>query len=217
MERYFILGDFNTWYDWNLILTAKDITPPEVKTNYVELDGMSGTLDLTEALSGEPTYKDRVITASFWTDKGNRAEREKLLRDITIALHGRKIEVIEPDDPTHYFVGRATIVSSKNILPYLEFSIEITCEPWRYAVDETVRRVTLRAWKTDVVISNEGAKTVCPTITVTDSAFVYFDGAKTTLTSGEWKLSNIKLRHGANVVGVSGAGTIQFDYREADL
>ena len=217
MERYFVLGNYNTWYDWDLILTAKDITPPKVKTNYVNIDGMSGTLDLTEALTGEPTFNDRTITATFWTDKGNRSERDKLLRDITIALHGRKIEVVEPDDPTHYFVGRVTIKSSKNILPYLEFSIEIVCEPWRYAIDETVRRVTLSSKRVNVVIRNNGAKTLCPTITVEDSAVVYYGGNEIPLNRGDWKISNIKLRHGFNTVGVSGAGTITFTYKEADL
>ena len=217
MERQFILGGFNTWYDWNLILTAKDITPPEVKTNYVAIDGMSGTLDLTEALTGEPTFNDRTITATFWTDKGTRAEREKLLRDITIALHGRKIEVIEPDDPTHYFVGRVTIKASKNILPYLEFSIEIVCEPWRYAIDETIRRVSLSSNTVDVVILNNGAKTLCPTLTVENSAVIYFGDTEIPLASGEWKISDIKLRHGYNTIRVSGSKSIVITYREADL
>lgn len=213
MERYFILGDFNTWYDWNLILTAKDITPPEVKTNYVELDGMSGTLDLTEALSGEPTYKDRKITATFWTDKGNRAEREKLLRDITIALHGRKIEVIEPDDPTHYFIGRVTITSSKNILPYLEFSVEITCDPWRYAIDESARYASVNNSETVIIIWNEGAKTLSPTVTVTGTATI--NGVQ--VNEGAWKLSNLKLTHGSNVIRISGVADVRISYREADL
>ena len=221
MERYFILGDYNTFYDWNLILTAKDITPPEVKTNYVELDGMSGTLDLTEALTGEPTYKDRVITASFWTDKGNRAERDKLLRDITIALHGRKIKVIEPDDPTHYFVGRVTIKSSNNILPYLEFSIEIVCEPWRYAIEETVRRINFlkdeMRFGGNFVFTNNGVKTVCPTIKAEGSFIITVNGEYVSVISGEYKYSIIKFRHGVNVIHILGAGTIQFTYREADL
>lgn len=215
MERYFILGDFNTYYDWNLILTAKDITPPEIKTNYVELDGASGSLDLTEALSGEPTYKDRKITATFWTDKGNRAEREKLLREITIALHGRKIKVIEPDDPTHYFIGRISIKSVKNILPYLEFSIEVTCEPWRYSIDETCRIITVSDTyvERDVVIWNEGAKTLCPNIRVIGDAEI--NGVK--LTEGTWKIASVKLYHGANSIRITGQATVEISYREADL
>lgn len=218
MNRYFILDKFNTWYDWRLILTAKEITPPEPKTNYVDIDGMSGSLDLSESLTGEITYKDRTITATFWTDNGTRADRVKLLRDITIALHGRKIKVIEPDDPTHYFIGRVTIKSSKNILPYLEFSIEIVCEPWRYAIEETVRRVDVnRVINSDIIINNNGAKTLCPTITVTGSVDIFYKGYKYPLNEGTYIIPDIKLRQGVNIIGVSGNGSASFSYREADL
>ena len=70
MERYFVLDKYNTWYDWRLICTAKDVTPPEPKTYYVELDGMDGTLDLSESLTGEISYKDRTVSAAFFTNNG---------------------------------------------------------------------------------------------------------------------------------------------------
>ena len=63
MERHFIFDKYNTWADWDLIVTAKDITPPEPKTYYVELDGMSGSLDLSESLSNEICYEDRELKA----------------------------------------------------------------------------------------------------------------------------------------------------------
>lgn len=218
MERYFILDKFNTWYDWRLILTAKDIPDAEPKTNYVALDGMSGTLDLSEALTGEITYNDRNITASFWTNNGNRKEREKLLRDIRIALHGKKVKIIEPDDPDHYFLGRIKIKSSKNIIPYAEFSIEATCEPWRYSLDDTERIVDVNNQTiTSVVINNNGVKTLSPVITVKGAVNIVYNGVTTPLTDGSYKISDIKLRHGVNIIGVSGNGSATFTYKEADL
>ena len=217
MERYFILDKFNTWYDWRLIVTAKDITPPEPKTNYVDIEGMSGSLDFSEALTGEITYRDRTISASFWTSDGTRKDREKLLRDIITALHGRKIKIIEPDDPTHYFYGRVTVKSSKNILPYLEFTIEAICDPWRYSLDDTSRSITASNQPVDVVIHNDGVKTVCPTIVVSDAVTLDYNGGSIFLTLGEYKISDIKFPHGVNIVTVSGAGDVTFKYKEADL
>ena len=217
MERYFILDKFNTWYDWRLILTAKSITPPEPKTNYVKIDGMSGSLDLSESLTGEVTYEDRTITATFWTDNGTRKEREKLLRDIRIALHGRKIKTMEPDDPEHYFYGRAKIKSEKNTLPYAELTIECICEPWRYAISDTVREVEVTETVTNVVINNNGAKTLNPVISVKGNVSITYNNNKTTLSDGDYKISDIKLRHGFNIIGVSGSGTVTFTYKEADL
>lgn len=218
MERFFILDKVNTWYDWRLILTAKDVTPPEPKTNYVDIDGMSGTLDLSESLTGEITYKDRTVSASFWTSEGSYKDREKLLRDIVSALHGKKIKIIEPDDPDHYFYGRVNIKSRKNILPYAEFSIECTCEPWRYALNDSVRRVEVNSQSvTEVIIRNNGVKSLCPEITVTGSVDITYNGVKTTLNSGSYKISDIKLRQGVNIIGVSGIGSVIFTYKEADL
>lgn len=173
MERFFLFDNINTFYDWNLILTAKDITPPEPKYKFINLDGMSGSLDLTEALTGKVEYNDRTIKASFWTDVGTRADREALLQEITRTLHGRKIKIIEPDDPEHYYLGRLKITSKKNILPYAEFSIEATCEPWRYAVEYTVRTITsdvlygsVDEWPT-TTISYNGIKPVKATVKFT--------------------------------------------------
>lgn len=218
MERFFILDKFNTWYDWKLVLTEKDVTPPEPKTNYVDIDGMSGSLDLSESLTGEVTYQDRKIEASFWTDQGSYKDRERLLQKIVATLHGRKVKIIEPDNPDHYFIGRVEIKSRANILPYAEFTIEAVCEPWCYALEETVRRVeTNGITDVDVVICNNGVKTLCPDIKIEGSVTLTFGNATITLTDGTYKVSDIKLRQGSSVIGVSGDGVVTFAYREVTL
>lgn len=216
--RFFILDKYNTWYDWDLVLTAKDITPPEPKTNYVNIDGMSGTLDLSESLTGEIMYEDRTVLASFWTNEGSYKDRERLLREIVSTLHGKKIKIIEPDDPDHYFYGRVKIKSQKNILPYAEFSIECICDPWRYKLNESVRRVDVNSQTvTETIINNNGVKSLNPEIIVTGSVNIIYDGVKTPLTTGSYKISDIRLRRGVNIIGVSGNGSVTFKYREGDL
>lgn len=218
MERYFILDKFNTWYDLHLVVTGKDIPDAEPKTNYVKLDGMNGSLDLSESLTGETTYDDRTLTASFFTDYGKRKDREALLQKITASLHGKKIKIIEPDDIDHYLYGRVKIKGKKNNLAYAEFSIEAICDPWRYALLETVRRVDVRnSVRTNVVINNNGVKTLCPDITVNGSVELSYDNFKISLSTGTYKISDLKLRQGVNIVGVSGNGSVIFTYREATL
>ncbi len=217
-ERFFILDKFNTWYDWNLILTAKDVTPPEPKTYLVEIDGADGSLDLSESLSGRVVYKDRKVTADFWTDHGNRKDRERIYREIVRSLHGKKIKLIEPDDPDHYFLGRVNISALSNNVAYATFKLNATCEPWRYSIDESVRRVDITgSTRKDVVISNNGVKTLSPDITVKGSVTLFYDGLETLLTTGSYKVSDLKLRQGVNVIGVSGSGSVTFTYKEADL
>lgn len=215
-RRAFIIDKFNTWHDWRLTLTAKDTTDPEPKTNYVDLDGASGTLDLTEALTGEVAYNDRTVTASFWSSEGTRQEREAVVKQITAALHGKKVKIVEPDDPDHYFLGRVMVKNLERSQVHVAFEIEAICDPWRYAINETERVVEVED-DVDVVINNHGVKTLCPEFEVEGTATVTYDGATVELADGRYKISDIKLRQGVNVIGLSGSGIVTIKYREAGL
>ncbi len=222
--RYFIFDKFNTWYDWRLTLTAKNVTPPEPKTNYVALDGMSGSLDLSEALTGEVAYHDRTVTASFWTSEGTFMDRIRQLGEIDRALHGKKVQIIDPDDPEHYFLGRVQVKSQSYDQVHAEFKLEAICDPWRYAVQETERHVYMgrETSETSVVIRNNGIKTLCPIITIAaetegDVVVLSYDGSEVVLTDGMYRITDIKLRSGVNVIGVAGTGSVTFTYREAGL
>lgn len=218
MERAFILDNFNTWVDWRLILTEKSIAPPELKTYYVDLDGRSGSLDLSEALTEEITYQDRSVEASFWTDEGSYNDRSALLRTIVATLHGKKIKIIEPDDPDHYFLGRVSIKDTTNILPYATLDLEATCDPWRYRIKNTSRRIDVDGTKTlDVVITNGGVKTLCPEIIVEGNITLRYNGNNIPLTKGKYKIPEIRLKTGSNLVSVSGTGVVTFLYTEADI
>lgn len=217
MERFFIFEKFNTFYDWHCILTEKETTDPEPKTHYVDLDGMNGTIDLTESLTGEVTYEDREIVATFWTDYGNRSDREKLLQSIVRALHGKKVDIVDPDYPEHFCRGRVVITDKINNLAYAEFTIEAICDPWRYANSETTRLVTVDGNSVDVVINNQGVKSLSPYITVNGDVVITANGSSVTLNTGTYLMSGIKLKSGVNIVNVSGNGSVVFTYREAVL
>ena len=214
MRRIFLFDKFDTWHDWRLTLTAKDTTDPEPKTNYVNLDGMSGSLDLSEALTGEVSYGDRTVSASFWSSEGTYQDRETVAKQIKAALHGKKVKIVEPDDPDHYFLGRCMVRNLTRSQVYVSFDIEAVCEPWRYALEETRRRVDAGA---SAVIWNNGVKTLCPEIEVEGSVTLEYEGASVKLTGGRYQIADIKLRQGSNVVGVSGSGFVTFIYREATL
>lgn len=216
MRRYFIISNTNTWYDLRLTLTAKDTTDPEPKTNYVTLDGMSGTLDLSEALTGEVAYSDRTVTASFWTSEGTREDRDALLRRVTAEWHGKRVQIIEPDDPDHFFVGRVKVKNVQRSLVHAAFDIEATCEPWRYALHETERLVQVNG-QASVVINNSGVKSLTPSLSVTGTVSVTVNGATSKLTAGSYQITDLRLHQGVNVVAVDGKGSVTFTYREATL
>lgn len=216
MRRFFIIDKFNTWYDWRLTLTAKDVAPAEPKTNYITLDGVSGSLDCTEALTGRVEYNDRTVTASFMCSEGTLQDRQRVFRQIIAALHGRKVRLIEPDDPEHYFLGRVKIKNPVQHSAYMEFTMEAICDPWRYAVNESERRVPV-AGAVDAVIRNDGTREVCPVLTVEGSVTISTGEGTATLTAGQYKITELRLRPGVNILGLSGSGAVTFTYTEADL
>lgn len=55
-----------SWEDLYLVPTSRPCAaPPQVKTNFVDIPGGNGSLDLTEALTGSPLYSDRSGSVSF--------------------------------------------------------------------------------------------------------------------------------------------------------
>lgn len=218
MERALMLGDFNTWSDWELILTRLEIAPPEVKTNYVDIEGMDGALDLTEVLSGEPTYKDRPVRAGFCASEGIHEDRVSLFDAIAAAIHGRKLRIVEPDHPNHYFLGR---ISVKDVLlrqTYGEFSIEAICEPWRYSNQKTVVEIPVESSEPVAVeVCNGGRKTVCPSIAVAGSVTFTCNGVTSSASDGTYKVLTFRLAQGSNTIHVSGSGSLTLTYREAVL
>lgn len=214
--RYLMLDKYSTWHDWRLTLTAQDLTPPEPKTNYIELGGANGTLDLTEALTGEVAYADRIYKASFWTSEGTYDDRLRVVQDIVNALHGRKVPIVLPDDPEHYLLGRVRVVSRVWDQVHTELAIEAICDPWLYAVNETERRVDMFGTQ-DVVIHNHGRKTLCPVITATNRMTLAYNGTTVDLPVGTYQVTDLRLTPGANVISVTGYGTLTFKYREASL
>ena len=133
-----------------------------------------------------------------------------------IHMDGKKVQIVEPDDPGHYFVGRVHITPILGTHAYTELEMEAICEPWRYAMTETERVVDVNG-STDVVLNNTGVRTMSPIVAVTGTVTLSFDGFSQELTAGTYKLTDLRLRQGDNVIGVTGRGTVTFTYREATL
>ena len=68
-EHSVIFGNKDSWKDWHLIPTSRPVfSPPEVKTNVVDVPGMDSGIDISEVLSGYPLYKNRTGSFEFIVD-----------------------------------------------------------------------------------------------------------------------------------------------------
>lgn len=209
-------GEYHSGDDWEIILSAKTLTPPEPQATRIEIPGRDGSLDISEALTGEIRYNDRIATLGFTLVEGSYEEREILLSEIFNIIHGRKLNIILPDFPDRYLVGRCNITDRDNDKSYGVFTVEATCEPWFYAVEESVRTFDVSG-AIEVSLSNLGVKTLIPEIKVTGSIVLKIDGTSISLTSGTYRLPGLKLKTGHTSLTLEGSGSITFNYREGWL
>jgi phage-related protein len=211
-------GDFHTADDWNLIMHEKIVSPPVPKTNYVSVPGRDGDLDLTEALSGVVNYQDRNASYTFLLTDGTHADRVELISQIIGVLHGQRVRIIDTDDyPDYYMIGRLSVTDVSNSNAYGILKIEAVCQPWRYAINQKSKAVTVAAsdGNVSVTMTNNGYKTVAPTLTVTGTIMLKYGTTTTTLSAGTYILAGLRFTPGVNTVTVAGTGSITISYQEA--
>ena len=212
MRGILINNTIHTGNDLGLVLTSKELGLPKVQSFKVEIPGRSGALDMSEALTGEPSYDNRTLKFSFFGD-GPREEILDLI-DIMTSYTGKWISVVVEDLTDWYYEGRAE-VSINDKYRYVEIELTIDAQPFRQLITPKLLSYTNVSNK-EISINNEGVS-IIPTVTVsTDTTIV--NGAKTyTLSTGTYDSENLILKNGINKWTVTTTGIITINYREAKI
>jgi phage-related protein len=207
----------HSYYDLNLFLSKVEISPATPKTNYVDIPGSDGSIDFTE-IHGEVKYKIRDIKYTFTVNPLDDMTWEEKQKQVAIALNGRKFERITPDrDEDYYWTGRCTISKVSDNKGIRQIVVSAKVNPYKLQATETVRSFDLTAAAQTVILTN-GRKSVVPVITCTGAASVVFKGNTYQMDdAGTYKILDICLTEGTNVLQISGTGTMKFTYREGDL
>ena len=210
-----IFNDEKSAYDeWNIVLTKPEIPLPEPKTSTVDIKGANGLLDLSEALTGDILYNNRTIKLNF--EMMDDTDFYDLISDISNYLHGRVVTVRLTKDEDYYYIGRASsnnweCVKRKGIIV-----ITVNCEPFKYAVQETIRTVNV-IHETKTITLPNSRKRVCPNIEATGTVKLILGDAEYDLVEGQQQLINFMLVEGDNIVKISGNGTVRITYRQGAL
>lgn len=203
--------------DWGIGLLSLDVGDAEPKEYFVDIPSGDGSLDLTEALTGEVSYSNRPFEASFYV-KLPREHWKGMLDHIRSFLNGRKRIIRIADEPEFYLIGRCkTRFEKDGVLGRL--TVSATCEPWKYKNAPTVQNVMIPASGTVTVYLSNSRKRVIPTITTSAEIFILFDGKTTVVTAGTQRFTSIILVEGENPMTITGAAgtTVSFEYQEGAL
>lgn len=200
--------------DWNIVLTKAEIPLPTPKTSIVDIKGADGVIDLTEALTGDVQYNNRPIKLTF--EMMDDTDYYNLISEISNYLHGQRITFNLSNDEDYYYAGRATINQWECVKRKGKIVISVDCEPYKYAVIETIKKVQVSNQTKTVTLSNS-RKRVCPMLNVTGTITLTINGVDYELAEGKQQLVNFILVEGNNAIKISGNGTITITYRQGAL
>ena len=224
-------GTKNSYDDFGLILTDKDIGFPEPKLEEVDVIGADGVIDLSEVLNDDIKYKTRKLQFTFTVLKGNKYWASTVA-DVANYLHGKKLRIQMDFDPAYYYTGRCKINSFKTSKRLCTITIDAECEPYRLDINGNgekwlwdtfsfqngfirVNAVTVNG-SLQVNLQNQ-RKIVSTTFTCSTAMTVTFDGVTYNLPKGKTQVLGIRLQYGTNYVTFKGNGTVKIEYQGGAL
>lgn len=204
-----INNTLHTGEDLGLVMIAKELPAPKVQTYNVAVPGRNGLLDLSEALTGEVAYDNRILKFTFLGD-GSR-EYVLSLIDKFLTYHGQYITVTTDDYPEWYYTGRADVTYTDKGF-YTEITITLDAQPFRYKLKPKSYSFDAPS-NQSIALLNEG-RPVIP-IVMTSAETVLVNGDTTyNLGVGTFDLEDVKLLTGKNTLTITSEGTVTITYRE---
>ena len=200
--------------DYGLIVAPYAIPMPEPQTNFVEIPGRDGALDLSEAF-GTVRYADRIIPLMLYA----RAPFDAAISAFAADVHGRRMNVIFDRDPTYYYDARVTVEDVERHAGYCELSLKCRAKPYKLEHFETA--ITVLPTGSATVMLTNTRMPVVPTITVSAEMTLAYTIAAVVHTSnlaaGSHVVPSLVLLEGDTVIGITGTGRITFTYRKGAL
>lgn len=223
IETGIYFDDLHSYHDFGLVLSAVDIPAATPKTNYVDIPGGDGSVDLTEAL-GDVKYNDRECTFTFTAGKSiNESEWEELKTKVNNALNGKTFKKITLEkDPDYFYSGRCSINGYAINKRLRQIIVNARVAPWKFKQAKTIITAEVDT-DLDHPISMylpNSRRSVFPEVSISGTDFtIGSDEGEFHYTDGTYTVKNhyFRLKEGITKVLVSGHGTISFSYQEGDL
>ena len=137
-----INSELHTARDLDMILIKNECTAdnPEPKRLTENIPGRNGVVDYSDYYDGVIFYENRTVSYKFFFG-GTPHEVSRAVEKLN-RYHGRKITVVEDDDPDFSLTGSAS-VSVDERAPYGNYvymTLSLDAEPYRWRSEPTVLR-----------------------------------------------------------------------------
>ena len=112
---------------------------PAVKTNVVNIPGANGVLDLSEVLTGRPTFENTEGELSFFISDPSAIDMSALQN----MIHGQRVRLRYDGDTSHYREGRLTITDDSRADILRRITCNVDAAPYRYSISESTQSVPI--------------------------------------------------------------------------
>lgn len=129
---------FHSMKDWGLRCVNTDrIGDPIQNTKYISVLGLNKKLDLTEAVTGRPTYSHREIKIVL-AGINKETDWESIISTFRNAIDGRVCKITFDNDPAYYWQGRVHVVDFSSIMRLGTFTVSIPeADPYKYNMESS--------------------------------------------------------------------------------
>lgn len=135
IENGITFGTRHTYDDWHMYLKKRPfVTPPKVKTNYVNVPGADGQIDLTEAL-GAVRFEAREFEAELYMVDG-LDDWDSVLSDVLNTIQGKRVAMIFDTDPTYQWSGRFYVEKVESRRLGMTMTIKGTVDPYKTLISD---------------------------------------------------------------------------------
>lgn len=206
------INSVNTLTTYGLALLADlKIAEPKLKANRVNIPGGDGDLNMSYAPQGRAVYECREISFRLFK-RMDEASRDALVSTLRNLWHGQEVDLVLPNDSTHYWHG---VLSIGDVSGYNAGIIPVTLLADPYKLKSTATTKTL-ASPGPVVLSNE-RMAVVPTVTTSAEVTLAWGDYSVTIAAGTHVIPQLVLGPGDTTVTGTGSANVSFVYREGSL
>lgn len=204
----------HTFNDFGLYLSSFEIGQPVVKTEYINIVGGNGSLDLSEVY-GEVYYEDRTHTITFQA-LDDKVRWTELLDKITAYVHGKTFKITADYNLGWYYVGRLSIDKYATSKRLATIVFKAICEPYKYKRYKTIKQKKIS--KQDTLNCHNSRMIVCPTFKSNSDMSITFNDVTYSLKKDtETQFEDVLFKEGNNYLTINGNGTIEVTYQEGTL
>lgn len=194
-------------------LEGREVTAPQVRRITETIPGRNGVLDYTSAITGYPTYENRIIRLILCIHKDEKAELEAARDNIFKLVHGKRVN-ISFSDINGVFTGTGQIEAEEEGLRFKRLTISIDAYPYRFT---GTKKIEIIATAEGVTKDFEINMPVSPYMENENEITIEAGNTKITKKAGKFSVDELVLKPGHNQIKIKGTGNVKMEYEEGVL